>query len=98
MRPTSRSTTTNLPSAWIATALAMSVLRLRSVVTLPPVPHGGPRSPPAAWAAGTRRAGPDVPVADGLPWLPVAESRRGLSVDQEIAAESMVRRIVHVTD
>jgi hypothetical protein len=35
----------------IATALAMSVLRLRSVVTLPPIPNVGSRSPPGAWAA-----------------------------------------------
>ena len=62
-------------TVWTATALAMSVRRLRSVVTSPPFPNVGSRSQPGA--------GPPIPcaparcprnrwadlVAGGLPWL-----------------------------
>ena len=49
----------------------MSVLRLRSVITLPPIPNVGSRSPPSVWAAHVRPAGPDVLVTDGLTWYRV---------------------------
>ena len=49
-------------------ALAMSVLRLRSVVTLPPIPNVGSRSKPCPGSAGPFGPPPDVPVIDGLTW------------------------------